>query len=392
MIPVLNRLATVLGLFLATQHLVVAAEAMVIRAKHVITMNSEPLQDVEVLVRNGKIVGIGTAIEPIGEVERVEVHTLMPGLIDAYSRVGLQGGDSEQTREVTPEFETAATINWSARGFKEAASEGVTTLHLVPSTDSVICGFGSLVKTAASQPQLVSNRTGMVLAVCSDPAAGNSARSRPDSIYVRQPTNRMGVVWIIRNLLQQTKSGNVQDRFVTAVSVLKPMLTGETRAFAVSRTSYDIETLLTLADEFSFQPTLIGGHEAYKVADRLAQRNVPVIFTASTDTQLLGEERTDLFWNTPGMLESQGVSVALAGGDLLNRARFAVRYGMSEAGALQAITTRPASMLGVEDRLGKIAAEYDADLIAFDGPPLEFTTSVRWVMVDGQVLQTGDNE
>jgi hypothetical protein len=202
----------------------------------------------------------------------------------------------------------------------------------------------------------------------------------------------MGVVWIIRNLLQQTQSGEVQERFITAVAALKPLLTGETKAFAVSRTSYDIETVLTLASEFSFQPTLIGGHEAYKVVDRLAARNVPVVFTASTDSGLIGEERTDLFWNTPGMLESQGVAVALAGGDLLNRARFAVRYGMSEAGALQAITLRPAAMLGVADRMGKIAAEYDADLIALDGPPLEFTTSVRWVMVDGQILQTDDNE
>ena len=58
---------------------------------------------------------------------------------------------------------------------------------------------------------------------------------------------------------------------------------------------------------------------------------------------------------------------------------------MSTDAALAAVTTVPARLLGAEQRLGRIAADFDADLVALDGPPLEFTTNIQWVMVDGKV-------
>lgn len=378
-----------------------AIDAILIRAKHVITMTGPPLENVEVLVRNGRIIGLGDSVKPLGTYQLIEVDTLMPGLIDAYSHAGLRGGDAELTREVTPEFETATTIDWDSLDFLEAATAGTTSLNIMPSTENVICGFGALVKASGDEPstdsenkRIINPRTGLALAVCSDPASGNSARSRPDSIYVRLPTNRMGVVWIIRNQLQKTRDVAPQDpaAMTPTDKALSAVLQGATTVFGVSRTSYDIETLLALGDEFAFKPTLIGGHEAYKTVDALAGKNVPVVYTASTGSGQVGDERTDLFWNTPGLLENAGVSVTLAGGDLLERARFAARFGMTSDGALQAITTRPAALLGAGNRIGKIAADYDADLIALDGPPLEFTTNVRWVMVDGNVLQSGSNE
>ena len=73
----------------------------------------------------------------------------------------------------------------------------------------------------------------------------------------------------------------------------------------------------------------------------------------------------------------------LAGGRLLEQARFAVRFGASEESALAAITSTPASILGMKDRVGSLQVGLDADLIALDGSPLEFTTSRLWTMVDG---------
>ena len=377
-----------------------AADATLIRARFLYTMNGPPQENVEILVRDNKVVGIGESIQPLGTYQVIDAHTVMPGLIDAYSSVGLRGGENESTREVTPEFETASTIDWRSRDFREAVSEGVTSANIMPGTDNVIAGFACLVKTAGDDLSLnlenrriVQPHTGLAMAVCTDPTGGNRARTRPDSIYVRQPTNRMGVVWIIRSRLQAAKQAASRLGELDEVSQrLGKLLDGTTRAFGVSRTSFDIETLIALAEEFNFQPVLFGGHEAYKTVELLRDKNVPVVYTAAAAGATVGEERTDLFWNTPGRLDAAGVSVCLAGGDLLNRARFAKRYGMDADSALQAITTRPAALLGVGERVGQVAPDFDADLIALDGPPLEFTSNVQWVMVEGQLLDLENGE
>jgi imidazolonepropionase-like amidohydrolase len=134
----------------------------------------------------------------------------------------------------------------------------------------------------------------------------------------------------------------------------------------------------------------VGGDEAHKVVDLLQRQQAQVIFTALS-TGMTGAERTELTWNTPVRLAEAGIPCALAGDQLLNQARFARRYGLSSGQALAAITSQPASMLGVGDRVGRIAVGLDADLVAFSGDPLQITSAIEWVMIDG-IQQTSREE
>jgi imidazolonepropionase-like amidohydrolase len=67
-----------------------------------------------------------------------------------------------------------------------------------------------------------------------------------------------------------------------------------------------------------------------------------------------------------------------------------VRAGMTPAQALATATTTAATLLGVDDRLGRVAPSYLADLVAVEGDPLTtigaLFTGVRWVMKDGKVV------
>jgi imidazolonepropionase-like amidohydrolase len=67
-----------------------------------------------------------------------------------------------------------------------------------------------------------------------------------------------------------------------------------------------------------------------------------------------------------------------------------VRAGLTPEQALGAATTTAADLLGVGDRLGRIAPGYVADLVAVEGNPLAdiqaLFTGVRWVMKDGRVV------
>ena len=67
-----------------------------------------------------------------------------------------------------------------------------------------------------------------------------------------------------------------------------------------------------------------------------------------------------------------------------------VKAGMTPAQAIASATTIPASLLGVEDRLGRIAPGFLADIVAVEGDPLADVNAlidgVRWVMKDGRVV------
>ncbi len=379
------------GLILALTGLLWAppahAEDILIVASKVYTMTGPPLTPGAVLVSKGKIVQIGAKIEaPAGaKVIDLGAGVLMPGMVDAYSQAGIAGGVTETTREITPAIRVVDSIDWRARAFREAFDEGTTCMGIAPGTDNVFSGLSCAVKTAGDR-RVIEPQLGVVVAMASDPASGNGARGRPDSIYNRQPTNRMGVVWMLRATFDKAARQNTPE-----FASVREGLQGTRKIFAVSRTDYDLLSLLRLAKEFKFTPTVIGGHEAYKVRTELAAAKVPVILgSLTTSSSLEGPENSEVIWNQPGLLQKAGVPFALSGGHLLEQARFATRFGLSADDALRAITVTPAQLLGIDKRVGTLSVGSDADLVAFSGDPLELTTSIRWLLVDGKIFDKSE--
>jgi len=418
-----SYLIVVIAAFLLSQP--VHGQDLLIKAKRVITMNGEVLEPGAVVISGGKIKAVGQSLDA-GSTNTIEVNTLMPGLVNAYDQTGISGQETERTREVTPRLATADIINMQDREFFEQLSNGITTVNVCPGTDNVISGLSCAVKTAGTVPikskkasagldwhgkpigpdskldwwgapivrdaansgptktrvnRIISANTGLVIAACSDPASRNFSRSRPDSIYVRQPTNRMGVVWILRSTFHRAKTAsddNPNDE------LLRKALDGEQPIFAVSRTHYDITALLNVGEELGFKPVIVGGEESWKILDTLKDTKTRVVLGSIRPGSERGPERTRVSANNAGLLHRSGVEFCFSGNELLEQARFGVRFGLDPNAALEAITSAPAKILKIDNRVGSIAVGKDADLVAFSGDPLEFTSSVDWVMVNGQ--------
>ncbi|MDP1563980.1 MAG: amidohydrolase family protein [Pirellulaceae bacterium] len=347
-----------------------------------------------VLVVDGKVQAVAEKIESTTEMQVLTVAEITPGFIDAASSVGIAGGAGEVTSEVTPDFVVADALDFQDPNFARQIDSGITSIHVTPNTDNVIAGFAGLLKTGGTTPNWLQRETGLFLSMCNDPTGRNSSRSRPETLYVRQPTNRMGVVWILRSRLHAAQQTDTEPSSVSAVSTdqaLSDLVQGKTKTYAVSRTAYDIETLYRIANEFSIRPVLVGGDEAYKVIDLLKRENSSLIFT-SLSTRSTGTEQTELRWSSPTMLAKAEIPFALAGDELLNQARIAHRFGLEPTAALAAITSVPAKILGFENQIGKIAAGLDADLVAFRGDPLQVTSAIEWVMIDGQIYSNGKGQ
>jgi imidazolonepropionase-like amidohydrolase len=367
-----------------------SAETLFIKAAKVYTLSGAPLTPGQVLIKDGKIAELGTNLTaPEGaKVIDLQDGVLLPGLIDAYGQTGIAAGSAtELTREITPRFRVSSAIDWRARAFKEALAGGVTAQLVAPDTSAVIGGVGCIVKSAGGNKndRLIRDDVGLFITTTGDPGNGNSARNRPDSIYNRIPTNRMGVIWMLR---QQFTAARQQTGDAEA-EPLREALAGKRPAFAVARSEFEITSLLSVADETGLRNlVLVDGYESYRVARELAQRKIPVLLGELTTATALGgrSEFEKAYWNQPLDLQRAGVRFALTGSDLLDQARFAARHGLPADAALAAVTKNPAEILGIADRVGTLAAGKDADLVALSGEPLNFTTTVRFTVVGGVIF------
>ena len=367
------------------------SSATLYKASKVYTMDGDPLSPGSVLVVDGKIKTVAENVDLGGiEADTVDLgegSVLMPGLVDAYSQTPLSStGMDEVTSEVTLDFKAIHSIDWDKNSLRRQLHAGTTTVNASPGTQNVLGGTAAIVKTMDHGEAVLVEDGAMVAAMCSDPASRNFSRSRPDTIYVRQPTNRMGVVWILRNTLSKAQRSTDQN----AYTELKEAVAAKRPLMMVSRMSYDIVTVGTLADEFGFQPIVVGGDEAYKVKEELIERKYPLVLKYDNPGTTRGAEGSELCWNNPGILAEAGLTFAIGGDNLLEKARFARRFGLDADVAMASITSTPAEIIGVSDRVGKIAAGYDADLIALSGEPLELTTSIRWVMVNGKTTEKAE--
>ena len=221
----------------------------------------------------------------------------------------------------------------------------------------------------------------------------NRARSRPDSVFVRQPTNRMGVVWILRSSFHKTTQNLRASGFdENSQKILQDVLAGKLPVFTVSRKDVDIQSGFQLQDEFGFKPIIVGGDEVYRVMDAILERKPTIIYTAminaANSRELRGTEGTERRFNVVGQLAVAEIPFCLAGEKLLDQARFATRFGLDRSVALESITSKSAKALQQDKSVGSIAVGKDADLLAFNGDPLEFTSSIQWTMVDGRIIET----
>lgn len=367
---------------------------ILVKAKNVVLGTGETISPGAILIESGKIKLIAGEIEA-KDVETVEADWVMPGLVNAAASYGIAGGTSEISTEVAPDFYTSFSLNPNSRDFREAIDEGITTAHLLPGTQSVIAGCSSIVKVSGGgengdKPAVLAEKHGLTIALSSDPTSRNQARGRPDSIFMRQPTNRMGVVWILRSALHKTQNDQTAS-FLTPESraIIASAMKGELPIYSVSRKDVDIRSTFTLQDEFGVRPIIVGGDETYRILDDVTERKPSIIYTdltsRSSTSGLRGPEGTERRWNVASQFATAGIDFCLAGSDLIDQARFATRFGLDRNQALKSITLSPAKILKVDQQVGSIENNKDADLVAFNGDPLEFTSAINWVMVNGKI-------
>jgi imidazolonepropionase-like amidohydrolase len=391
MIPRLPKVSAFLlgAVALAVSASDAVAQSLCIRNARIYTVSNGVVERGTILVESGKIKAVGKDLSAPSDARVIDAggRIVMPGIVDANARFGMGGDSNEQASEVTADVRAIHFFDPYAKETRRALQGGVTTACLTPGSANAIGGLCSVVKTVSG-----SRGVGLRDAVAQRAALGNDVSARNGgfrgaggegltNIFTRRPNSRMGAVWELRNALYEGRRSPSLQR----------VLKGDLPLRVHARAENDIRVALTIAEEFKLRRIILDDCiEAYKIPALIAARKFPVVLGPFYDAQGDVPEAAEGCLNTAGILSAAGVQIAFGsnGGDpgsLLVWAALARRAGLSPEAALRAITLNAAEISGVGDRVGSIQPGKDADLLILSGDPLDLTTRIETVIVNGQV-------
>ncbi len=356
---------------------------LAIRAGKIVTVTAGVVEGGVIIIRDGKITAVGQDPEIPGDIRLIDAKdkTVVPGFIDAHSHLGLSldvlGEIDETVQPVTAEMQIIDAFDPTAEALAQAIRCGVTAAMLAPGARNPIGGQAAVVKLSGDSQQrwLVKQTAGVKLSFADDALMSD-----------RRPTSRPGLITLLKGHLDKAKTYTPTD-FDPEASVLNLLTQRKLPAYVYAQTIDEITAALHIIDEYNLQAVLVGGHQADEIAQMLVERNIPVI----CGPLLLHSKDMDL--KRVGKLAGAGAKIAFASfapktyaGDVRTSAILAVRYGMAREDALKALTINAAELLGAAARLGSIQQGRDADLVILDGDPLETSSRIEMVIIDGKIV------
>jgi imidazolonepropionase-like amidohydrolase len=377
----------------------------------VLPVSGEAVEAGTVVVRSGKVVAVGVDI-PVPEgttIIEAKGKFLTPGIIDVHSHMGVypwpsagaHGDGNEAVDPVTARVRAEDSVHVSDPAFSRARAGGVTSIQVLPGSANLMGGEAAILKLRPSRTLAGMKFEGAPRGI--KMACGEN----PKRVYgddIDGPQTRMGNLASMRAAFQSALDHREARRTHRDrpprdpnLETLLDVLDGKVRVHVHCYRHDDIEGIYRVMDEFGIQVASIQhALEAYKVRDLIHAHGSGIATWA--DWWGFKMEAVDGIPNNAALVKSTGAPVAIHS-DSANQvqrlnvqAAKTLRYGMSEADALESITLDPARILGISDRVGSIEVGKDADLALFSGHPLDVYSLVVGTWIDGERVYDREEE
>ncbi len=380
---------------------------ILIKNGKILTMAEKSYERGSVLINNGKIIEVGEDIDIREDVNVIDAkgRWVLPGFIEAHCHIGIYEQDmgfegidiNEATDPITPELRAIDAINPMDSAFDDAVKAGITTVMTGPGSANVIGGQFLVMKTKG---KCVDD---MVLL---EPAAIKVAfGENPKRVYrdkKRMPSTRMATASLLRETLTKAKSyktrkerANIEGkefeenfRMEALINVIDKKIPLKAHCHRAD----DILTAIRIAKEFNVDITLDHCSEGHLISDYIKESGRPAIIGPTLTARSKIEVKNKTF-KTPEILNEKGIKIALTTDHpvvpiqyLPICAGLAAKEGLAVEDALKAITIYAAEICGVAHRVGSIEKGKDADIVIFDGNPLEVFTNTLYTIIDGEVI------
>lgn len=388
-----------------------AAQTYAIQGGTIHTLNGESFVGT-VLVRDGRIAAVGADVTVPQGAEIVDAtgRHVYPGMFDAISGLGLteigavdMTNDSREQGEFNPHLQAATAVHPATEHIPVARANGIT--HTMAAPDGgMIPGQASLVGLDGwtVEEMNIDAGAGMVINYPSLDSRRGFFRFGPPRPFSEVEE---GYEENLRQLNEWMEAGRAYARAMAAgraepnlpLEAMARVVNGEQTVLLNADSERDIRNAVTWAEEQGIRYVLTGASEGWKVADFLAEHDVPVILGPSQAMPGGPDAAYDEAYANAGRLNAAGVKIAFAtfnssdSRTLPYEAAMAVPFGLPHDAALAAVMKNGAEMLGLGDRMGTIEEGKIANLIVTDGDPLEIQTQILDLFILGRQVST-DNK
>jgi hypothetical protein len=354
------------------------------------------IEHADVLVRDQRIVAVGPQLSaPGARIVEARNRPLTPGFFAGVTAIGLMEVPAEPAtddasinfgapawqQQWRPELDVTLAFNPRSTLLPVTRIEGLTWAVLAPYSDAIIGGQGGAVTLDGRYDAMLAGSRSLF--VSWDANASGAAGSRATLYMLFQQA--------IREARAHTPPIEGALLHEAGREALLPYLTGGRTVFQVERAA-DIRQLIAFAARNGLRAVIVGGAEAWVVADELASADVPVILNP-LDNLPWSFDQIGARLDNAVRLQRAGVRIAFSSGDVHNARKIrqlagnAVAHGLPWEAALAAVTATPAEIFGLGAKRGQIAAGQIADLVLWDGDPLEVTASADQVWIAGREVQ-----
>jgi len=390
-----------------------------------LTITNGTIENGVVVMQNGKITAVGPAgsvkIPADAQVIDAKGMTVYPGLIDSETHLGLTEVSAdkmtndlvEPSDEIMPHMHVSDAFHAETALIPVARYNGVTNAIVAPESKDTLPGQDSFIQLAGADASEM-----LLVRDIAMPLNFDGSQRRNESFASAQyPQTRMGMAAQMRQAFTDAQGYatkwdeyNKKKAAVKAgeappsppardlkLEALLPYLEGKKPVIVKAETPGDVETAYALAQEFKLRVVLDGLTQSRGIYDKVAQWKLPVI-VGSIYEDPKEWERYDAVYKMPGELSKRGVKIAFASFDahqvrnLPYAAGMAVAFGLPYDEAMKALTLYPAQIWGVDDHLGSLEVGKTANIVVASGDPLDVTTAVTHVFIQGQEIPLADRQ
>ena len=379
----------------------------------VIGDGTPPIEGGTVVLRDGAIVAAGSNVAIPAGARTIDAtgKWVTPGIFAGFSRIGLSEVDAVKGTNdkgggksgFSAALDVAPAIDPFRSPIAVNRAAGVTRAVVAPEADSKIFGGQGAIADLGADANPVTKARAFQYVEFGESGAGQVGGSRSAlhtafRAYLREAQAHAG--------------GN--DAFdddllkIEDARALQSVLRGETRLMLHVEGANDMLRLLELKRDFpAIKMVFVGASEGWRVADKLAAAGVPVIATALNDLpasfEMLSATQSNI-----GRLKRAGVKVAIGmiddrdshqlrytpqyAGNLVSLQKVPGATGLSWDEAFATISSVPADIMGVGDHLGSLKPGKAADVVVWDGDPLELSSAAEKVFIDGVEQPLGNRQ
>jgi imidazolonepropionase-like amidohydrolase len=402
-----------------------SGEVYAITNARIVPITGPVIERGTIVIRGGKIAAVGRNVSiPAGaRVINAQGMWVYPGFIDSGTTIGLTEigqvpatVDVNELGDFNPQLRAITAVHPASEIIPVTRVNGITTVLTTP-RGGILSGQAALINLDGWtwEEMLVKAPVGIYF---NFPSIISGRFFDPETLQPRERSfqearrQRDERLQRVKQLLEDARAyakakraaemgvpgGNAADGSGTlrpflinpVLESLVPVVEGTVPLIVAANEERDIRAAVEFAEEQKVKIILSGGLEAPRVAQLLKEKNIPVLFGPVLSLPRREDDPYDSVFTAPKQLFDAGVKFAFLTNDAANvrnlpyHAAMAVAFGLPREEAVKALTIYPAEIFGVADRLGSIEVGKIANLVVWDGDPLEIRSQVRYLFINGK--------